>query len=195
MKKFKKILATVMALATLGCVSAMPTYATINKDNDTNSKETLEYYQKNSIREAFLILDYDGDKGTYYFNTYYVETGKSAVDLSNLSAEELQAFEQGTPIKVSDDVDTADVEVITINEDNNYISIETPGWFTHLHWYNGMKMWLIDEGGINKATLGDSTTVGESEPTGVRGDINYDGKVTTLDLLLLKKYLLGIVKW
>ena len=44
-------------------------------------------------------------------------------------------------------------------------------------------------------TVGDSTTVGESEPTGVRGDINYDGKVTTLDLLLLKRYLLGIIKW
>ena len=48
---------------------------------------------------------------------------------------------------------------------------------------------------IKDTTLGDSTTVGESEPTGVRGDINYDGKVTTVDLLLLKKYLLGIVKW
>ena len=44
-------------------------------------------------------------------------------------------------------------------------------------------------------TIGESTTVGDSEPTGVRGDINYDGKVTTVDLLLLKKYLLGIVKW
>ena len=41
----------------------------------------------------------------------------------------------------------------------------------------------------------DDLTIGNSEATGVRGDINYDGKVTTVDLLLLKKYLLGIVKW
>ena len=41
----------------------------------------------------------------------------------------------------------------------------------------------------------DDLTIGNSKATGVRGDINYDGKVTTLDLLLLKKYLLGIVKW
>ena len=41
----------------------------------------------------------------------------------------------------------------------------------------------------------DDLTIGNSKATGVRGDINYDGKVTTADLLLLKKYLLGITTW
>ena len=203
MKNIKKTIAVVMALATLGCVSAMPTYAVTFKDNGTETEKTLEYYQKNSIREAFLVLTHGDSQGTYYFNSYYVETGKSAVDLSDLTPEELQSFEQGSPIKVSDDVDTTGVTVITRDDDNYWkpISIELPNYFTTLYWSDPLNMWLVLEGGVNKATLGesstvgDSTTVGESEPTGVRGDINYDGKVTPVDLLLLKKYLLGIVKW
>ena len=46
-----------------------------------------------------------------------------------------------------------------------------------------------------KNTLGDSVTVGNSGDTGIRGDVNRDGKVTTADLLLLKKYLLGITTY
>ena len=49
-------------------------------------------------------------------------------------------------------------------------------------------------------TIGDSEnksiteiTVGDS--TFPRGDINLDGKVNTLDLLMLKKYLLGLMEW
>ena len=52
----------------------------------------------------------------------------------------------------------------------------------------------------------DDTTIGDSEnkpiteitvgdSTFPRGDINLDGKVTTVDLLMLKKYLLGLMEW
>ena len=40
---------------------------------------------------------------------------------------------------------------------------------------------------ITEFTVGDSTFP--------RGDINLDGKVTTVDLLMLKKYLLGLMEW
>ena len=51
-----------------------------------------------------------------------------------------------------------------------------------------------------------NTTIGESEnkpiteitvgdSTFPRGDINLDGKVNTVDLLMLKKYLLGLIEW
>ncbi|MEE7583116.1 MAG: dockerin type I domain-containing protein, partial [Oscillospiraceae bacterium] len=51
-----------------------------------------------------------------------------------------------------------------------------------------------------------NTTIGESEnkpiteftvgdSTFPRGDINLDGKVNTVDLLMLKKYLLGLMEW
>ena len=46
-----------------------------------------------------------------------------------------------------------------------------------------------------KETLGDSVTVGNSGNTGIRGDVNRDGKVNTADLLLLKKYMLGITTY
>ena len=52
----------------------------------------------------------------------------------------------------------------------------------------------------NKSTVGESSgnpntefTVGDS--TFPRGDINLDGKVNTVDLLMLKKYLLGLMEW
>ena len=52
----------------------------------------------------------------------------------------------------------------------------------------------------------DGTTIGDSEnkpiteitvgdSTFPRGDINLDGKVNTVDLLMLKKYLLGLIEW
>ena len=40
---------------------------------------------------------------------------------------------------------------------------------------------------ITEITVGDSTFP--------RGDINLDGKTNTLDLLMLKKYLLGLMEW
>ena len=53
---------------------------------------------------------------------------------------------------------------------------------------------LVSDNSLKK-TLGDSVTVGNSETTGIRGDVHRDGKVTTADLLLLKKYLLGITTY
>ena len=54
--------------------------------------------------------------------------------------------------------------------------------------------------------INDSNVIGESEnkpiteitvgdSTFPRGDINLDGKVNTVDLLMLKKYLLGLMEW
>jgi hypothetical protein len=48
-----------------------------------------------------------------------------------------------------------------------------------------------------ETTIGDSTekVVLNETPTGIRGDVNYDGVVNAVDLLLLKKYLLQIITW
>ncbi len=194
MKDFKKILATVMALATLGCVSAIPTDAVIFKDNDNNSQKTLEYYQENSVREAFIVLDYGDDKGMYYFNTYYSQTGEASIDTSTLSEEDINTIKSGYPVKVNDDMDTADLKVITVTENSNSVLIDTPSCYTYFCW-DESKTWVELTSKIDKTTLGDSVTVGNSETTGIRGDVNRDGKVTTADLLLLKKYLLGITTY
>lgn len=54
--------------------------------------------------------------------------------------------------------------------------------------------------GDSSSTIGDSSTVGDSdvlpsEPTGIRGDVNYDGKVNVADIITLRRYLLHIIEW
>ena len=47
---------------------------------------------------------------------------------------------------------------------------------------------------VNKSNINENEfIIGDS--TFPRGDINLDGKVTTVDLLMLKKYLLGLMEW
>ena len=45
------------------------------------------------------------------------------------------------------------------------------------------------------STIGDSGTIGDSMVTALQGDVNLDGDVNGLDLLYLKKYLLGLIEW
>lgn len=57
---------------------------------------------------------------------------------------------------------------------------------------------LLKQFEANDVTIGDSDsniTIGESTATTIRGDVNLDGKVNSLDLLVLKKYLLGLIEW
>ena len=66
--------------------------------------------------------------------------------------------------------------------------------------------WVLLESPALPIPEKDDTTIGESEnkpiteitvgdSTFPRGDINLDGKVNTVDLLMLKKYLLGLMEW
>ena len=66
--------------------------------------------------------------------------------------------------------------------------------------------WMLLESPALPIPEKDNTTIGESEnkpiteitvgdSTFPRGDINLDGKVNTVDLLMLKKYLLGLMEW
>ena len=75
--------------------------------------------------------------------------------------------------------------------------------YTHIYFDTEMQEWNIEESGVQKpntSTVGESSgnpntefTIGDS--TFPRGDINLDGKVNTVDLLMLKKYLLGLMEW
>lgn len=56
----------------------------------------------------------------------------------------------------------------------------------------------VDNVTIGESDNKDKTTIGDSiqlQPTGIRGDVNYDGEVNLIDLLLLKKYILQIITW
>ena len=55
------------------------------------------------------------------------------------------------------------------------------------------KNWVQPSNSVLTGTVITEFTVGDS--TFPRGDINLDGKVNTVDLLMLKKYLLGLMEW
>jgi uncharacterized protein YqkB len=45
-------------------------------------------------------------------------------------------------------------------------------------------------------TIGESTgSTLSGEPTGIRGDVNYDGRVNVADVMLLKRYILRLITW
>ena len=184
MKNFKKILCGVLSVTALSTCLVIPTSAEVVYDDITSTVD--EYgctvYQLPDDFTIQTVLD-DKDK-TLVLN------GKKLVVLKEYTIDHNEdAFFP------EDRVDYT-CEFIVEGNDKTYFAYQlrdienTPE--------NKATNKTIEEITFDVSkdpTVGESTTVGESEPTGVRGDINYDGKVTTLDLLLLKKYLLGIVKW
>ena len=263
MKNFKKILATVMALATLGCVSAMPTYADytygdyynmsdVQKDENRVDRSAFEtVLEENGYTYKDVIFNEAKNTSTVVFangNTLTLPLNVTELILSSKIENPrkeavIYTDDEGNTVDTSDNCYyvlgyaisythtykyTGDIEKDYRYDDENREAVYTPlgdsvtlpdGTVLNceglrdvqaVYDLNGKYMGFrvstssAEEGTFSdiytvssdsNVTVGNSNTVGESEPTGVRGDINYDGKVTTLDLLLLKKYLLGIIKW
>ena len=263
MKNFKKILATVMALATLGCVSAMPTYADytygdyynmsdVQKDENRVDRSAFEtVLEENGYTYKDVIFNEAKNTSTVVFangNTLTLPLNVTELILSSrienprkeaviytddkgntVDTSEYCFYVLGYAISYTHTYKyTGDIEKDYRYDDENREAVYTPlgdsvtlpdGTVLNceglvdvqaVYDLNGKYMGFrvstsgAEEGTFSdiytvssdsNVTVGNSNTVGESEPTGVRGDINYDGKVTTLDLLLLKKYLLGIIKW
>ena len=184
MKNFKKILSGVLVASAMASCLAIPTYADVVYDDVT---ATVDEYGCTTYQlpDDFTIQTVLEDK-----DKTLVLNGKKFVVLKEYTIDHNEdAFFP------EDRVDYT-CEFVVEGNDKTYFAYQlrdiknTPE--------NKATNKTIEEVTFDLAkdpTVGDSTTVGESEPTGVRGDINYDGKVTTVDLLLLKKYLLGIVKW
>ena len=197
MKNFKKILVCMMAVATLGSISFIPTEvnAYLIKDADTTKGEPFTGYEEYlkecdeiSIKEAIFIVD-DGD----YSDTYYFKSYNGIHKISELSQEDLSEY------------DISNVKnIINVNITSNCeFFVDTGFGYTHMFYSYADHCWGEDLSVIlkqNDTTIGESEnkpitefTVGDS--TFPRGDINLDGKVNTVDLLMLKKYLLGLMEW
>ena len=221
MKNLKKVLACVMAVSTLGCISSMP----INANAAIIYKD---YLSGNNINPYVLVDDLD-----------VMENGPVIIVIKNsndevrdrvifdyISEEESEVVGTGTrpdgktyeirntgPYvkKIDDTVDTSKAtKEIFVYTDYDGIDIyfdfgaDGLGWFRY-DIINGTYENL--ESNITKDMLEKTnTTIGESEnkpiteftvgdSTFPRGDINLDGKVNTVDLLMLKKYLLGLMEW
>ena len=185
MKNFKKVLACVMAVATLGCVASIPINANaidMNSDVISNNLENDAYI---IINDTIVIIQ-DSDNNViskYYFKVDY-EHGAIA------------------RAKIGDTFDVSQAKkIITISDKNATMYVDFKTYYAPLVYVEEEEKFLIQDKYIFKdTTIGDSEnkpiteiTVGDS--TFPRGDINLDGKVNTVDLLMLKKYLLGLMEW
>ena len=225
MKNLKKVLTCIMVTATLGCVSLMPINAdaVIVNANDISKVVTagsavlfdcqdlidngpVLFTIINSKNEVLgrAIVDYVTEEESVVVGTGTRPDGK-AYEVRNT----------GQYIKKIDDtVDTSEItrEVVMHYEYylvNVYFRGVNPGG-EYFEWYeynpltgdsyrpesNITKDMLEEKGliiGESKNKPITEITVGDS--TFPRGDINLDGKVNTVDLLMLKKYLLGLMEW
>ena len=201
MKNFKKIITCILAVTALNCMLLTPIgVSAVLKDADTSNNEPfigyeeyIKYCEENALKDGIIIVKNAGTgDGTYHFGS----------GNSNLSWIE----------KVDDNFNTSLFENIIVmdfknppenDKEFNYILVETGDAYTHIHFDTVMQEWNIDDVSVQKPN---NTTIGESEnkpiteitvgdSTFPRGDINLDGKVTTVDLLMLKKYLLGLMEW
>ncbi len=201
MKNFKKIITCILAVTALNCMLLTPIgVSAVLKDADTSNNEPftgyeeyIKYCEKNALKDGIIIVKNAGTgDGTYHFGS----------GNSNLSWIE----------KVDDNFDTSSFENIIVmdfknppenDKEFNYILVDVGCAYTHVYFDTEMQEWNIEESGVQKpntSTVGESSgnpntefTIGDS--TFPRGDINLDGKVNTIDLLMLKKYLLGLMEW
>ena len=195
MKNLKKIIAsTLVLISIIGCTSTMQISA--NSEQSLFAVVTLgdEKYDVETNKIAFVVEDktVSDDAQVYVYN---FENRKIYLD----NNADLSTFDR--VFNVSED----NIPVIrtTVDDDIPAISYTRLLDITYDYEYH---QWIYsaqvssDVTSNNKSTVGESSgnpntefTVGDS--TFPRGDINLDGKVNTVDLLMLKKYLLGLMEW
>ena len=221
MKNLKKVLACIMAVTTLGCVSSMPInanaiiYKEHLSENDRNPYalvDELDVIENGPV--IIVIKNSNGDevRDRVIFDSILEEESEVVGTGTRPDGKTYEIRNTGPYVKKIDDtVDTSKAtKEIFVYTDYDVIDIyfdfgaDNLGWFKY-DIINGTYENL--ESSITKDMLEKTnTTIGESEnkpiteftvgdSTFPRGDINLDGKVNTVDLLMLKKYLLGLMEW
>ena len=221
MKNFKKVLACVMAVATLGCGASSVVVSAYNDDVENNnaivSKDTFQtVYEKNGL--SVVKADFNEDSTILYFDddtTYTLPMCDDVVLGLKVPTEDDTecyyiigyAINYKQPHKYEKDSKLDEYPTTATLPDGTDINISTYDNIQAVFDLDGKYMGYRTEFGENgyseimsSVTIGDSEnkpiteiTVGDS--TFPRGDINLDGKVNTVDLLMLKKYLLGLMEW
>ena len=190
MKNFKKILSGVLVASAMASCLALPTYADVVYDDlptTTNEYGWVTYQLPDDFTIQSVLDDENqtlvlNGKVLKLWNVYVHDHNKDALFAEDKIDYSYEFLEEGNTTHTYFSYSLSGVNKTPESEVTNKTIDEA-------------ELLGASDPNAGNVTIGNSNTVGESEPTGVRGDINYDGKVTTVDLLLLKKYLLGIIKW
>ena len=198
MKKIKRILTGVLATLVVGsCVSLVPVSADVVYDN-------VQTVESSGVKEYYLPEDFNIQSVLDDENLTLVLNGKS-YQLYYVTVSRKTNWMEGDKTYY-----VVDGALQTIEEDAN--DIES---IIYMFTENGDKsnLWcyssadnVLEYATPNGSSEPNTPTVGESsgnpnteftvgDSTFPRGDINLDGKVNTVDLLMLKKYLLGLMEW
>jgi hypothetical protein len=205
MKDFKKALACVMAVATLSVVTSVVVSADVEFDdvemssNTTEYGDVIPYYelpQDFSLRDVLEdenhVLVINGEKFTL--------THVDAFDYDYISGNSYNGdytyFRKGNIVFDGD-------ESILYCFNAAFTKDDGTTWTYHGSAVKEEELSTEDKKLTYEMPISASPTIGDSTekvefpetPTGIRGDVNYDGEVNAVDLLLLKKYLLQIITW
>ena len=196
MKKIKRILTGVLATLVVGsCVALVPVSADV--ETDATLTTTSENFPCYLLPDSFDIQSVVDDENQTLvidgkvFKLVGVYEMTENVDLFGSQVENIGK----QYLFKSDDIDSGYAYSYEVYYDENRYDSAIPK--------NSLRRIMVgmsSEPNTNTPTVGESSgnpntefTIGDS--TFPRGDINLDGKVNTVDLLMLKKYLLGLMEW
>ena len=194
MKNFKRILTGVLATLVVGsCVSLVPVSADVETDATlTRTSENSPCYLLSDSFDIQSVVDDENQTLVVdgkVFKLVGVYEMTENVDLFGLQVEKIGK----QYLFKSDDIDSGYAYSYEVYYDENRYDSAIPK--------NSLRRIMVGmSSNIDTPTVGESSgnpntefTIGDSNFP--RGDINLDGKVNTVDLLMLKKYLLGLVEW
>ena len=192
-------------------------------DVDNTNDVSYDWLMNYGIEQSLITVINKGVTTTYYFdgssgNSFFVKVEDDTevpdninktikIDFDNNIIEgndglEIKEYHQDAfKNDLGEEVPAKDKKVVYF-----YVLTRNRQFYQEGYFDTYNNFWMLLESPALPIPEKDDTTIGESEnkpiteitvgdSTFPRGDINLDGKVTTVDLLMLKKYLLGLMEW
>ena len=194
MKNFKRILTGVLATLVVGsCVSLVPVSADVETDATlTRTSEDAPCYLLPDSFDIQSVVDDENQTLVIDGKVFKLVGVYEMTENVDLFGSQVEKIGKQYLFK-SDDINNGYAYSYEVYYDENEYDSAIPK--------NSLRRIMVGiSSNIDTPTVGESSgnpntefTVGDS--TFPRGDINLDGKVNTVDLLMLKKYLLGLMEW
>ena len=193
MKNFKRILTGVLATLVVGsCASLVPVSADVETDATlTTTSENFPCYLLPDSFDVQSVVDDENQTLVIDGKVFKLVGVYEMTENVDLFGSQVEKIGKQYLFK-SDDINNGYAYSYEVYYDENRYDSAIPK--------NSLRRIMVGIASEDHVTVGESSgnpntefTVGDS--TFPRGDINLDGKVNTVDLLMLKKYLLGLMEW